>query len=261
MQHGITHSICLMAMTASFATALIGQPAQSAGASNGATDFTGIWVRKANPAPSGVKFGSGDQFGFSSALPPLTAWGQARLKSWGTVPWQEHSGSTELYPYCLPGGFPRDYTEPYPFQVVQNPDTLVMIFEWMHSVRVIHMDGRKHLESAPPTSTGDSIAHWEGDTLVVDTIGIDTLGFIDGYGNPRSEAMHIVERIRRVDHDTLQIDLTFDDPIAYTKSFTGKKMYKLMPANTALGQLMPCEDHFKEIYSEDLKSGTMQGRP
>jgi hypothetical protein len=73
---------------------------------------------------------------------------------------------------------------------------------------------------------GDSIGRYEGDTLVVDTIGLNDKTWIDQVGHPHSDVLHLIERLRRVDQDTLEVTVTFDDPKAYTKPFTGKREFK-----------------------------------
>ena len=88
---------------------------------------------------------------------------------------------------------------------------------------------------------GHSIGRWDGDTLVVDTIGLNDKTWLDTAGHPHSDALHVVERIRRVDHDTLENTLTFDDPKTYTKSWTSTIIYKLHP-DWSLREDIVCED-------------------
>jgi len=96
---------------------------------------------------------------------------------------------------------------------------------------------------------GHSVGHWDGDTLVVDTVAIDEVTWIDDAGTPHSEALHVVERFRRVDHNTLEIEFRFEDPKAFTKPWTAKKVYKLTPD----WQYIPgfaCEDRFKTDFEQ-----------
>jgi hypothetical protein len=97
-----------------------------------------------------------------------------------------------------------------------------------------------------PTYSGDSIGKWEGDTLVVDTIGFNDKTWLDSGGLPHSEALHVVERIRRVDHDTLVDDVTIEDPMAYTKPFSAQQLYKLKPAWEI--QELVCNENNKYTY-------------
>jgi hypothetical protein len=99
-----------------------------------------------------------------------------------------------------------------------------------------------HKKDLAPTWMGDSIGRWEGDTLVVDTVGFNDRTWLDQVGHPHSDALHLVERIRRHDHDTLQIDFTFDDPKAYTQPWTGEKLFKLR-LDWNISEYV-CEDNF-----------------
>ena len=97
-----------------------------------------------------------------------------------------------------------------------------MLFEFSHFIRQIYTDGRKHNTDLGPTWLGDAIGHWDGDTLVVDTIGFNDKTWVDRAGHPHSTDMHLTERIRRVDEKTLTDDITIEDPKAYTKPWGGQ---------------------------------------
>lgn len=143
---------------------------------------------------------------------------------------------------CFPPGPTRIFTVPRPFEIRQFPDVVYILFEWDHWVRRIYMDGREHPDGYLTTWMGHSVGKWDGDALVVDTVNINDKAWIDAMGHPHSDALHIVERIRRVDHDTLQIDFLFDDPKAYTKPWTGKKIFKLRPPGYEVMEHAICED-------------------
>lgn len=122
---------------------------------------------------------------------------------------------------CLPPGIPRLYQTPFPFQIFQLTDRVLFVFEGgAHSWRVVYTDGRPHLKDPNPSYLGDSIGHWEGDTLVVDTIGFNDRTWLDQDGHPHTEALHTVERFARLDEETLHYEVTIEDPRAYTKSWT-----------------------------------------
>src|SRR5205085_7432393 len=106
----------------------------------------------------------------------------------------------------------------------------------------IYTDGRPHDTSAGPTWMGDSVGHWEGDTLVVDTVGLNDKTWLDRLGHPHSEELHIVERMRRINRTTLQIDLTFEDAKAYTNAWGAQLTYELKPPDWKILELM-CEDN------------------
>ena len=127
--------------------------------------------------------------------------------------------------YCLPPGGPRLMATPYPMEILQLPEQkrIVMIFEGAtHTWRNISMDGRQHPtgDALNPTYLGDSIGHWEGDTLVVDVVGFNENTLLDYFGHPHTEKMHVVERFTRPNKGTLHYEAMIDDPGAYTKPFT-----------------------------------------
>ena len=120
---------------------------------------------------------------------------------------------------CLPTGVPR--MAPYPWRILTTPTHIFMVFEGnIHSYRQIFMDGRKHSKDPNPTWYGESIGKWEGDTLVVDTIGFNDKFWFDFAGHPHTEQLHTIERYTRVDLGHLVDEVTIDDPGAYTKPFT-----------------------------------------
>ena len=126
---------------------------------------------------------------------------------------------------CLPAGVPR--MAPYPWKIVQQPKLVVFLFEGnIHSYRQIFLDGRGHPDNLDPTWYGHSIGHWEGDTLVVDSVGFNDKFWFDFAGHPHTEKLHITERFRRPNYNTLELEVVIDDPGAYTKPF---KMYGNSP--------------------------------
>ena len=107
------------------------------------------------------------------------------------------------------------------------------------------MDGQGHPDGYPITWMGHSIGKWDGDTLVVDTVGIHEKAWVDNLGLPHSEALRVVERFRRVGQDTLEYELTADDPKAYTKPWTGKKIFRLMPPDYNIMEHVICEEYLE----------------
>jgi hypothetical protein len=195
---------------------------QTAGTNPGA-DITGVW----DGMRSGYDFAS-----FSKGDPPMTAWGKAQFDA--AKPSQGPRGvslkeTTDNVYKCFPPGMPYIYLQIFPMQIVQLPKEVIEIFEYDHNVRHIYIDGRKHPDDLTPTYNGHSIGHWEGDTLVVDTVGLNGKIWLDRLGHPESDQMHIVERIHRVDEKTLQVDLTFDDPKAYPKPWNAVMKFRSRP--------------------------------
>ena len=126
--------------------------------------------------------------------------------------------------YCLPPGGPRMMATPYPAEIIQLPEQkrIIMIFEGAtHIWREIFMDGRPHPtgDALNPTYLGHSVGRWEGDTLVVDVVGFNEATWLDYFGHPHTDQLHVVERFSRPSKQTLHYEALIDDPGAYTKSF------------------------------------------
>ena len=158
---------------------------------------------------SGVWFTQGAvraNFTFKN-VSPLLPWAQDRMQA-------NHQQPSPLL-RCLPPGVPRIWTMPAPFEIVSAPGMILIYYEFGHYVREIHTT-RDHPKDLLSTWMGDSVGKWEGDTLVVDTIGFNDQTWIDNTGLPHSDQLHLVERLRRVNHDVLQLDITVDDPKTYS---------------------------------------------
>jgi hypothetical protein len=140
---------------------------------------------------------------------------------------------------CLPTGVPR--VAPYPWRIVQVPPYkkathLFFLFEGnIHSYRQIFMDGRKHPEDPDPTWYGHSIGRWEGDTLVIDTVGFNDKFWFDFRGHPHTEKLHTVERWTRKDLGTLVNEVTIEDPGSYSRPFTVRFTARLRPNDLSSG--------------------------
>jgi hypothetical protein len=202
-------------------------------------DLTGIWSPPRTPkgflpynfAPEGA--------------PPMQPWAAKRCDAIGCGKGQlGRAVDDSMDPYitsCAPFGIPRLMNHAGPFEILQTPGRVLMLFETGNSLRQIWTDGRGHPADLDPTWMGHSIGHWEGDTLVVETIGLNDKTWLDTAGHPHSDALHIVERIRRMDRDTLENALTFDDPKTYTKTWTSTIIYKLH-SDWSIREDIVCED-------------------
>ena len=139
------------------------------------------------------------------------------------------------YPHtqCLPGGIPLALLV-FTFKIIQMPKEIVMLSETADPPRQIHTDGRPLPKDPDPTWMGYSNGHWEGDTLVVDTNGLNDRAWLDAFGHPRSESMRITERYRRRDFGHMDLEITFNDPKYYTRPFTIKTGLRLMPDSDLL---------------------------
>ena len=131
---------------------------------------------------------------------------------------------------CVPPGVPYILAVPTPFEFVHAPGQIIQLFEYSHFVRRIHMDGRDHPADLYDTGShewmGHSIGRWDGDTLVVDTIGFNDATWLDRLGRPHSDRLRVIERIRRVDADTLRYEVTVDDPQTYTAPWVGTMTFR-----------------------------------
>jgi hypothetical protein len=208
-----------------FASGCSGSRAQAP--SSGPPDLSGIWLGKAiqslSPSdPMAKKPGvEGDI--------PYTPWALARMKSErpATGPHATLENTTDpALKYADPDGYPRASIHPMKFKIVQTKDSIFQLWEYNKSWREIALN-RPHSEVPDISWFGESVGKWEGDTLVVDSIGFKDSTWLDPIGHPHTEDLHIVERIRRTDPETLVFNFTFDDPKAYTKPWEGQLTFKL----------------------------------
>jgi len=178
---------------------------------DGTLDLSGVWVLSGSPQ--------------LPEDPSYQAWAQklyAERKA--------NKGKDDPSAVCLPDGLVR--MSPLPYKIVQAPKMVVLLSEGnTHSYRRFFIDGRGHSKDVndDPSWTGDSIGHWEKETLVVDTVGFNDKTWLDSSGKPHSEALHVVERYRRPDLGHLEIQYTLEDTKAFTKPFTFRRIFTLAP--------------------------------
>jgi hypothetical protein len=149
------------------------------------------------------------------------------FQPWAAAVYDYNSANQSKYDpegYCLPPGGPRMMATPYPAEIIQLAEQkrIIMIFEGAtHIWREIYMDGRLHPtgDALNPTYLGHSVGRWEGDTLVVDTVGFNEATWLDYFGHPHTDRLHVVERFSRPSKQTLHFEALIDDPGAYTKPF------------------------------------------
>jgi hypothetical protein len=230
-------------------------------ANTAAPDLTGVWRRARKPPDNARKYTFHEMAGtLTNEEPPMTPWAEAKYKAAKPnvgprgVPLSQ---SNDPVGKCFPPGVPRIYEMRVgqPMEIMQVPGRVIMFFEYDHFVRQIFMDGRPHSQDLPPSWMGNSIGKWEGDTLVVDTVGFNDKTWLDGEGHPHSDALHLVERIRRTSHDALSIDFTIDDPKAYTKPWTAHNDFELK-SGWNIGEVVCVDDNanFQDIEKK-LDSG------
>ena len=144
---------------------------------------------------------------------------------------------------CIPG-MPKLDALPYPFKILETPGMTMMLFEGFTTFRQIFTDGRELPKDPNPAWFGYSVAKWEGDDWVVNTIGLREETWLDNAGRPHSDALHLIERFKRRDFGHMDIELTIDDPKAYTKSWTVKEDLRLIPDTELLEYV--CNENNKD---------------
>ena len=185
-------------------------------------DLSGVWLPDSEPVPAGIETVEGDQpfpryfINIAADLAPE----QVPMQPWAAELLQQRlaSNGTDLPgAYCKPTGVPMLNSAPLPFKIVQNRDLVLILYEENAVFRQIFLDDRAPVEDAVPRWMGYSTGRWEGDTLVVETIGFYDRHWLDGMGHPNSDKMRVIERFRRPTAGRLEIETTIDDPGAYTQ--------------------------------------------
>jgi hypothetical protein len=180
-------------------------------------DWSGVWELDWQRMGLAATRGSGAQ-------PKLTPAYQARTDAYRAAQKKGENEQTDTA-NCVPPGMPQIMTQPYPVEFLFTPGKLTVAIEAYSQMRRIYMDGRKHPEDPDPTYQGHSIAHWEGDTLVVDSVGFIPESYI-APGVNHSDKMRIVEHIRRVSPDAMTIETTIIDPEALAEPWTVSRAYR-----------------------------------
>jgi hypothetical protein len=245
-------SILVVVVAIGISSVILAQtrPGPRPDAAKGTPDLSGIWNREPVPNAADVLAQNTRGISFLGFInkPPMQPWAmeayQANRKGLAD---RESKGQYEADPRnsCFPPGPTRIFTDPSPFEIRQTPDVVYILSESDHWVRRIYTDGREHPDGYPVTWMGFSLGKYDGNSLVVDTTDINDKTWIDTLGHPHSDALHLVERIRRVNHETLEIQFTFDDRKAYTKTWTAKKVYQLQPPGYEMKQDVICEEYRK----------------
>jgi hypothetical protein len=181
------------------------------------------------------------------------------------VPWQpwtravyEDRVANQLEPHtrCKPSGGPRQFLTPYGVEILEMPELQqILIFDLggPHTYRVIYMDGRPHPKDFLPTYYGHSTGSWDGDTLVIDTVGFNDKFWLDRQGTPTTEKLHMVEKLTRTDYNTIKYEVTIDDPGAYTKPWTSGFNLRWVAGSELFEYI--CQDN---NYAADLMVGTQE---
>jgi hypothetical protein len=191
----------------------------------GKPDFSGMWFANV-PSRDACRTGdciqeermSGLQMNIGRPLKgglPYTEWSREQM-----IPRRANNARDDPHTHCMPPNFPRAWTLPQYMKIVQTPDLMVVLHEFDGTYRQIFMDGRKLEKDPNPTWNGHSTAHWEGDVLVIETNGIRDDMWLDIDGSPVTSAAKVTERLKRINFGVMQIEITVDDPKAYTRPWS-----------------------------------------
>ena len=210
---------------------------QSGDADYDPRDFSGIYIRR----------GGNRGFGPPDSYPPLTPEGEAVISPRTPTPGynrhplikptEDPAATNDPAFTCNPKGFPRillDTAHDF-HEVLMLPDRMLQVWQEARVMRELWLDGREvptpeNLDNMGPAWYGHSVGHWDGDTLVVTTVGLDERAWLDQYGFPISFEARIEERYRKVDADTIELDMRLEDPKYYTRPWVSDtKMWKKEP--------------------------------
>jgi hypothetical protein len=225
---------------------------------DGKPDLSGLWdhpfvidmSKDARNDNCGARVKGCSQKGPGGEL-PMTPWAADWLKNFDPT-------NYDATGHCNPMGYTRSINAPVPTEIVQTPKKLAFLHESMFAFHVVYLDGRKHPtpdEAGETTCYGHSVGHWEGDTMVIDTVGPffgSPKQLLDTRGHPMSDELHVVERFQRVDATHLSYEVTVEDPKAFTKPWKNVRTWVLMPPDEEILEYV-CTENNKEVEEHHIK--------
>ncbi len=202
---------------------------------DGKPDLAGVWIV---PGPKYLQ-------NLAADLKP----GEVPMQPWAAALTKDRSSGAhaaeESDANCLPQGVPKINVTPVPFKIIQNPDEVIVLYEAFGIYRQVFMDGRELPKDPNPTWMRYSVGKGDGNALVIDTSGFNGRTWLDQLGHPATEALHVTERVSRPDFGHLKIEVTIDDPKAYTKPWTVTEGMQLLP-DTDLLEFV-CNENNRDI--------------
>jgi hypothetical protein len=204
-------------------------------ASDGKPDLSGVWLTDGGRVPPDIPTVEGDELRVSPHFINVTADmkpEQVQMEPWAADLLKRHldtNGALDPLGHCKPAGEPGQAEIPLPYKIVQTPGLILVLYEENSIHRQIFMDGRKPVADAEPRWYGYSNGRWDGDTLVVDTVGFNDMSWLDRLGHPHTQSMRLTERFRRLDVGRLEVDVTITDPKTYRTPLTYKRRATLIP--------------------------------
>ena len=245
---------------------------------DGKPDMSGIWqgggagglsfaigaenAKAARPDSAGAAAAAPAQGGRGGGArpepPPYQDWIQPKLKEI-----RDRRLIDDPSGRCLLVGVPRITSMPLPIKIIQTKDEVTFLYETFHAFRVIPTDGRKHPDDLDPSFMGDSVGHWEGDTLVVDVIGFNDKTWLGAGGaSLHSDALHVIERYQRVDYDTITYNVFIEDPKVFTKTWNlAPSFLSLRPGERLREYECIADNQDIQRFEELLKNPALFVRP
>jgi hypothetical protein len=231
-------------VTVAGTTALAAKPDAAAAAAKkpvprtaaGKPDFTGVY--------GGGGGGGGRGAAPGAAAAPAGPVLKAGAEKYRIVRGPEDTGATAN---CMPLVPPQSWGVPYQFQILQGANYIAIFHEYPGTFRIIPTDGTPHPVDPDPSWLGDSVGHWEGDTLIVDTVGFNEKTELQGFRH--TDELHMVERFRRTDFETIQYEVTIEDPNVFEKPYTLTRTFALRPDLKRIDEFI-CENNrdYKPLF-------------
>jgi hypothetical protein len=197
---------------------------------DGQPDLSGFWNMGA------LRYGGNLAMGKEAEVPYTDA---------GRAAYKNHDAKDDPTGFCQPPGMPRMLHSPFPMMVMQDKNHVAFLYEYMRIWRLIDLNRTQHYPDVEDTYFGDSIGKWEGDTLVIDTVGINDRSWLDTAGHQHSADMRVVERITRTGPEAMDYEVTVIDPKMYATPWVHKGTLRPQKATKGLPELLEyfCTDH------------------
>lgn len=203
--------------------------------SDGKPDFSGLWQAATGKYLENLAADAGGQA-------PTLPWAETYFKKI-----QAGNGAGRPQEKCLPHGITDYDALPMPIKIVQTPGNILILYEAYNHFRQVFMDGRALPKDPQPTWMGYSVGKFDGDTLVIDSNGFNNQTWLDDGGHPHTEALHVTERLRRRDFGHIDLQLTVEDPKAYTKPWGATLRLNLLADDELIENICENEKDFEHI--------------
>jgi hypothetical protein len=240
MKEIVMRIVTCLTLIAGSALAQSAQPFEMPRMPNGKPNLQGVWQ---HPYVPDMTANRPDQKGAGEL--PYTAWGANDFKNYDVSKF-DYTG------HCLPMGLMRSMNAPYPIQIMQNDAYLAFLFEQSTWFNVVYLDGRRHPADPNPTWFGHSVGKWDGDTLVIDTVGFNDKTRLDTLGHPHSDELHMIQRFVLRDATHMDYEVTIDDQKTYTRPWRNSRVYTRMKPGEELIEYS-CEENNKDFFDGHIK--------